>query len=196
MSWCTKFVEVTGTGWITIGNDVQYKLENRILYLQCSASKSDWKYNLMFWQEVYSASTIPMKAHQGFKELWLSIKPIIESLDFDTIVGYSQGAAIAVFVHENHYHRKGFQPMTYAFGCPRVLVNPAQELRNRFTQFIRIKNEYDLVTLVPPVLFGYRHVGVKKIIDNVAKKPKGEKLLVWLSGHSPSRYLQNLEGCK
>lgn len=191
MSYHDKLLAVTGDGWTTAGLDVQYKVEGKTLYLQCSNGASDWKHNFMFGEEVYKGGDIEVFAHRGFKALWLSVKDIIETLDFDTIVCYSQGAGIGVFAHENFYHRKGYQPWTYAFGAPRVLVNPCSELEARLTQYVRIKNRFDLVTLVPPMLMGYNHVGARRVLKNKAKRPKGENIFVWLSHHSPSRYEQN-----
>lgn len=190
----TYFREVTRGPWVTAGKDVQFKLIGKTLYIECSDGKSDWRYNLAFGKSVYDEDDVKFKAHRGFKMLWRSIKDEIEKLDFDTIVGYSQGAAIAVFVHENFYHRKGFEPVTFAFGCPRVVWSPNKALRARFTQFFRFKNPEDIVTLVPPAILGYRHVGQEVILRQRAKRPKGCNLFRWLSGHSPEMYRQRIAG--
>lgn len=193
MLWLERFIECTRGGWITAGKDVQYKVVDRVLYFQCSSGKSDWKQNFRFAESVYSGGDIEIRAHRGFKELWLSVKDVIETLEFDSIVGYSQGAALAGFAHENYFHRKGFEPcMTHAFGCPRFLFKPSKELKARFIWFVRINNPTDLVTKVPLWIMGYKHVGMNVVLKDVANKPEKESLLSWLSGHSPSRYKQNL----
>jgi hypothetical protein len=198
------FKTVTGGGWTTIGRDVQIKVVDRILYLQCSHGKSDWIQNLKFWhktyRDVYQCSDVVFKAHAGFTELWLSIKPEIEKLDFDTIVGYSQGAALAVFVHENYYHRKGSFPTTFAFGCPMVLYKPTKALENRFGYFIRVKNVNDIVTLVQGLTPGYTHIGTRYILPVVVinKRPKSCPVWHWLSGHCPDQYrlaIKKAESC-
>jgi len=184
--------------WTTIGLDVQIKLVGKTLFIQGSVSRSDWIQNFKFWKrnyrDVYKCSDVCFKAHTGFAEMWMSIKAEIEKLDFDTIVGYSQGAAIAGFVHENYLHRFGFQPMTYTFGMPRILFKPSKELKSRFASLIRIKNPHDIVTMVPTAILGYRHIGVKRVLSASAKKPAGYPILEWMSGHCPEEYRQRLEG--
>ncbi len=176
--------------WITIGKDVQYKLENKVLYLQCSVSKSDWKYNLQFGIVPYKDMEIEFKVHRGFLALWKSIRDEIRKLDFDTIVGYSQGAAIAGFVHEDFIFRKGYEPTSYVFGCPRFLWLPPKKIRGRFTKFLRHKNPRDIVTMVPPVLWGYWNAGPQVTLGGKIKRPKGYNIFLWLSGHSPFEYQQ------
>jgi hypothetical protein len=189
-----EFREVTRGPWRTYGRDVQFKVVDRVLYFECSDGKSDWRYNLAFGERVYDKSDVKFKAHRGFKALWLSIKDEIEKLDFYMIVGYSQGAAIAAFAHENYFHRFGREPVTYAFGCPRTIFAPSKELRKRFTQFYRVSNPRDIVTHVPPALFGFRHVGTEIKLKGRARRPKGCNIFRWLSGHAPEMYNLRLEG--
>lgn len=190
----TYFREVTRGPWITAGKDVQFKLIGKTLYIECSDGKSDWRYNLAFGKKVYDAGDVKFRAHRGFRALWLSIKDEIEKLDFEIVVCYSQGSGIGVFIHENFYHRKGYEPTTYAFGAPRVVWMPSKEVRTRFTQFYRIKNKEDIVTRVPPAILGYKHVGQEIVLKQRAKRPKGCNLFRWLSGHSPEMYQQRIAG--
>jgi hypothetical protein len=189
-----EFREVTRGPWITAGRDVQFKLIGRTLYVECSDGKSDWRYNLAFGKKTYDGGDVKFRAHRGFRKLWLSIKDEIEKLDFEIVVCYSQGAGIGVFIHENFYHRKGYEPTTYAFGAPRVVWMPSKELRTRFAQFYRIKNKEDIVTRVPPAILGYKHVGQEIILDRKVKRPKGCNIFRWLSGHAPEMYNLRLEG--
>jgi len=193
MSMLEKFNIVTGGDWITGGFDVQYKIVDRILYFQCTHGNDDWKENFKAGHDVYPCSDIRFKAHDGFSELWLSVKEEIEKLDFDAIVGYSQGAALAGFAHENYFHRKGRQPITWTFGCPRFLYKPSSMLEARFTNFIRYGNLGDIVTMVPPSFMGYRHVGPGKLLCHKVERPKNVPILEWLSGHSPAQYRLELE---
>lgn len=187
-----EFREVTRGPWITAGKDVQYKVVDRVLYFECSDGKSDWRYNLAFGDTVYDDGEF--RAHRGFKMLWKSIKKEIEALDFDSIVGYSQGAALALFAHENFLHRKGYEPISFVFGCPRVLYRPSGNVLSRFSQFYRFENPGDVVTKVPPAILGYRHVGQRFVLERNVKRPKGCNIFRWLSGHSPEMYERRLEG--
>lgn len=193
MSLLEKFREVTGDGWTTEGLDVQYKVVNRVLYLQCTHGASDWKQNFKAGHDVYTCSDIPFKAHGGFTELWLSIKDEIEKLDFDAICGYSEGSAIAVYIHENYFHRKGIEPITWAFGCPRVLYKPSKELKKRFSNFVRISNFGDIVTMVPLFIMGFRHIGINRILNHCVSKPKGVSWILWLTHHCPEYYQEELK---
>jgi len=183
------FNEVESPGWTTAGEDVQFKVVNRVLYLQCSHGLSDWLHNLDAVRAVYADSEVSFIAHRGFTKLWLSIKDEIEKLDFDTIVGYSEGSAIAVYVHENFYHRKGYEPRTYAFGCPAVIWKPNRALRSRFSNFTIIINPRDIVYYCA-LLLGYRHVGITKKLPRVrlSKKKTWRERLADLTGHTPERY--------
>lgn len=194
MKLIEAFNLATSGGWTTAGLDVQFKVVNRVLCFQCSASDSDWRYNLRAWGNVYDNSDIEFIGHTGFNELWESVRPIIETLHFDYIGGYSQGAAIAVRAHENFYHRKGFEPVqTFLFGCPPSIKNPSDVLRKRFSNVINLYNYNDIVFHLPK-LIGYSHVGSLCKLDSYGVcKPSSVKWAEWLSGHSPKQYRQALE---
>ena len=188
------FATVIADGWITAGEDVQYKLVGRVLYFQCSHGASDWIYNFDVAESVYPCSDIPFMMHGGFNLLWQSIRHIIEGLDFDTIVGYSQGAAIAIMAHENYFHRLGCEPLTYTFGCPGSIFMPSKKLRERFTKVVNIRNPLDIV-FFSTLIFGYRHVGTTCKLKRV--KVKATSFRQWLrelSGHTPERYQLALKG--
>lgn len=182
-------------GWITAGLDVQYKLVGRVLYLQCSHGLSDWLHNLDARRAVYPCSDVPFVAHRGFTDLWLSIKDEIEKLDFEEIVGYSEGSAIATYVHENFFHRKGYEPITIAFGCPAAIWKPSKEMKKRFSLFVTVRNPRDLVHFVA-LPFGFRHVGVGCVLRrvHVSKKRTLREWLADRTNHTPERYRLALKG--
>ena len=190
MSLLERFNKVTGGDWITAGKDVQYKIVDDTLYFQCSNGKSDWRYNFMASEDIYEKSDIPFIGHKGFNKLWQSVRKEIEGLKFSKIVGYSQGAALAIRAHENYYHRYGFEPdVTILFGCPPSIKNPSKKLKARFSRLVNYHNPRDLVYYLP-MLIGYDHVGECRTLRGKASKPSGYKLLTWLSGHSPAEYRQ------
>lgn len=188
------FDEVSGGNWITAGEGVQYKLVNRVLYFQCSNGAKDWLYNFDIAQSVYPCSDVPFMMHEGFNLLWQSIRHIIEGLDFDTIVGYSQGAAIAIMAHENYFHRLGCEPLTYTFGCPGSMFMPSKQLQKRFTKVANIINPRDIV-YYSTLIFGYRHVGITQKLEKVKIKTSSfRQLLREITHHSPERYKLALKG--
>lgn len=192
MSLLDLFKMVNGTRWITSGKDVQYKVENDTLYFQCSKGWSDWRFNLTASASVYRNSDIEFIGHRGFNELWESVRSDIEVLKFHKIVGYSQGAALAIRAHENFYHRMGFEPdVTITFGCPPSIKDPSYKLMARFSHVVNYHNPHDIVYFLPMIL-GYRHVGTSHSLKKNAARPKGCSLIRWLSGHSEEEYLQRL----
>ena len=193
MSLFYQFEVCNSDGWTTTGKDVQYKVVGDTLYFQCSHGKSDWFYNFKASESVYKDSDIEFIGHKGFNELWESVRHEIEGLKFSKIVGYSQGAALAIRAHENYFHRMGFEPdVTITFGCPASIKRPKGKLLNRFVRVVNYHNPHDIVFWLP-MLIGYKHVGASIALTNKAKRPKGFNLVSWLTGHSPEEYRQRLE---
>ena len=60
-------------------------------------------------------------------------------------------------------------------------------VKNRFENFKVVRNGNDIVTHVPPVLFGFRH------ITPMIKVGKGESEGL-IDDHRPNNYLKNLKG--
>lgn len=140
------------------------------IYLECSNGLTDWKNNFDFPAKPYKrmGKTIWF-AHRGFLRVWKSIEPYIENLIKDEditniiIVGYSHGAALAVLCHEYvWYHRPDLRSKIegYGFGCPRVFWGiKTNKLTQRWERFTVVRNIDDIVTHVPPAIFGFSHVG-------------------------------------
>lgn len=81
------------------------------------------------------------------------------------VVGYSHGGALAGLCHEcvwyyredlreNGLHGFGFEAPRF-YGCMFV----KEELKERWKNFIVIRDGSDIVTHCPPTIFGYTHVG-------------------------------------
>ncbi len=140
------------------------------IYFQDSDGAVDWLRNLDFPAAAYRREgKTAWYAHRGFLQVWNTLIPRMEPLILDpnvrqiTVVGYSHGAALAVFCHEYvRYHRPELgQTLTgYGFGCPRVVWGtvPA-DVADRWKGFTVIRNRDDVVTHLPPSVLGYRHVG-------------------------------------
>lgn len=162
------------------------------IYFAPSNSLTDWKRNFMFKAQPYKDMAIPYKVHRGFLKAWkevedIIIKKITEIQDSDphddvgnstykyrdiTIVGYSHGAALAQFCHECvWYHRLDLRKsphfITYAFEAPRIFAHKTmpKELKERWSNCILFRTNNDIVTHMPPKLFGYCDVNAVCQID-------------------------------
>ncbi len=146
-------------------------VESRLtVYFQDSDGVMDWLHNLNFPAAAYKrAGKTVWYAHGGFLKVWKSLilrmEPLIADLRVKqlTVVGYSHGAALAVFCHEYAwFHRPDLRNtlVGYGFGCPRVVWGSlSTEIYDRWKGFTVIRNREDMITHLPPSVFGYRHVG-------------------------------------
>ena len=148
------------------------------IYFEKSNGATDWKNNLDFPAKPYSEMKDSWFVHRGFLLVFKTIKPYIAPFVTDNkiksivISGYSHGAALALLAHEYCVFNRpdiASNIQGYGFGCPRVLwgtITP--RLRARFDNFTVIRNCRDIVTHLPPALFGYHHVGKMLHIGNDA----------------------------
>lgn len=152
------------------GVDYAWKREQDtlFLYFEDSDGEGDWRINLDFPIRPYKRmGKTAWRAHRGFLCAWEklieSVKPLVvdKSVKKVIVVGYSHGGAIAVLCHEYvWYNRADLRDnlFGYGFGTPRVLWGRIK-CKERWKNFTVVKNINDLVTRLPPFLFGYRHVG-------------------------------------
>jgi len=167
------------------------------IFLESSNGYEDWKNNLDFPIKFNKRENdTPFRCHRGFLRVWNSIKPYLEKDILDSSVkkiiisGFSHGAGIAILCYEYvWYHRSDLRNSLegYGFGGPRVLWGKnAKSLAYRWENFIRIKNIDDLITHLPPSLFGYFHVGKLLKIGSKGKYSK-------IDAHRPESYLKELK---
>lgn len=176
MNCLTKlFVDVDhNVKYITVGEDVDYCFKQEgptlYIYLEPSNGKLDWKHNFMFAKRPYKDMKIPYRVHRGFLKCWKYIEDIVIEKIKDTsireiiVVGYSHGGALSMLCHECcWFHRPDIRDNIWGIGfdSPRVYAGfkVKKALKERWAQYIVIRNHTDLVTHVPPFIFGYRHVG-------------------------------------
>lgn len=160
--------------YVHVENSGDYYIERHrntlYIYLECSNGTTDWKNNLDFPAKPYKRmGRAVWFAHRGFLKVWKSIEKYLEpyikdsSIKRITIVGYSHGAALAVFCHEYAwYHRPDIRDSIegYGFGCPRVFWGlKNRKMKKRWERFTVVRNIDDIVTHVPPFIFGFSHVG-------------------------------------
>lgn len=161
--------------YTTVENNGDYAVERdgNTLYLmfEWSDGKADWKSNFNFPATPYKDMGVKWMCHRGFLKVWKSIKPHIEQYVLDLtvekiiIIGYSHGAAIAALAHEyvwfNRQDLRDNNLEGYGFGSPRCYwgFKVKKKLKPRWENFYVIRNCNDIVTHVPPVFLGFRHVG-------------------------------------
>ena len=137
-----------------------------------SNSAQDWKVDLNFWKKCipYNNVNPKIRVHTGFIDAYKhpNIRPRIQrSVTPDIrcvkITGHSYGAALAVLCAvdlQYHFPHKDYEALL--FGCPRVGNRAFQKSYNkRVFKTLRVENGNDIVTKIPPALWGYRHVGAK-----------------------------------
>lgn len=166
------------------------------IFFECSNGKVDWKNNFDFPAKAYREMENKWYVHRGFLRVWKSAREYLKSKILNpnvneiVITGYSHGAALALLCHEYCvFHRPEIKNNIrgYGFGCPRVVFGILGEaVRGRFKQFYVIRNCRDIVTHIPPKIFGFRHVGNMIHIGKDAKYGL-------IDSHRPENYLEQLE---
>lgn len=148
---------------------VEYDDDTLYVYFQGSNDDIDWKNNFDFGARPYRDMSIKWRAHRGFVRVWKEIEPFIkddimnQAIKHINIIGYSHGAALAVLAHEYAwFNRPDIRDNIFGYGfeAPRVFCGRIPEsLKSRWENFYVFRNGEDIVTHVPPFIFGYKHIG-------------------------------------
>jgi triacylglycerol lipase len=197
---CSLFEKCLSIKYTDIENDgsfASYRIDNtRYIYFQHSNGKADWKNNFDFPSKVYHDNDIPWRCHRGFLKVWKSLEPYIENLLDSTdikkivVVGYSHGAALCALCYEYiWYSYPNLRNYLYgfAFGSPRIFYGKRNYdiLNARFDKFINVINADDIVTKLPPKIFGYSHTGKILYIGE-------DKNFFSIKAHRPESYRNSL----
>ncbi len=168
------FYTCLSASYTRTGVSADYAVEKRgeelIILFQKSNGALDWKNNLDFPCVPYKKMDESVwRAHRGFLRVWKEIEESVKPYIMDgsvkkiTVAGYSHGAAIAMLCHEYiWYNRPDLRDNLhgYGFGCPRVFWGlSCGDICKRWESFTVVRNIDDIVTHLPPIIFGYRHVG-------------------------------------
>lgn len=186
-----------GDNYIHVENDGDYYMkrdgDTLKLFFEWSDGKEDWRNNFRFLAipcKPYKGMKVLWFCHRGFFGVWKSVKPYVEKAILDPsvkkidIVGYSHGGPLALFCYEYcTFHRPDVEVRGMGFGCPRVFwgIVP-KSVKERLKGFKVIRNGNDIVTHVPPVVFGYHHVS--EMVKVGQTNP--------VNDHRPGEYLLHL----
>lgn len=190
---CALFVECNrDVDYTTVtqdGCEVDYKFleldDTLVICFEPSDSKIDWKINFSYWRKPYKDMGISYRVHGGFLKSFKLVRDDIRAKVLEPqengyrwkniiVVGYSHGGALSALCHELVWFERpdlreeGLVGLN--FEGPRVFAGfrIPKALKERWAHFYTFRNHADLVTHMPPILFGFRHVGeMKKIKDNV-----------------------------
>lgn len=148
---------------------IEYDNDTLYIYFEGSNGDIDWKNNFDFGAEPYKDMPTKWKAHRGFVRVWKEVEPFLKSDIMNpevkniNVVGYSHGAALAALAHEYiWFNRPDIRNNIFGYGfeSPRVFKGRIpEELIPRWENFTVFRNGNDLVTHVPPMILGYKHVG-------------------------------------
>lgn len=175
--------------YIHVENSGDYALqrEGNTLYLLLEKSDGtfDWINNFRFLARTYKKAYKNMKTkwrcHRGFLSVWKAIEPYVADSLLDPtvekiiIVGYSHGAAVAGIAHEYVWFNRpdlresGLE--SFGFGAPRFYggFKVKKGLKERWAYYHPIRNHTDVVTHLPPKIFGYCHVNDVIVVGKKAK---------------------------
>ena len=169
------------------GGDYAIEVEGNTLYIlfEWSDGAEDWRNNLDFPAKPYKRMKDKWFCHRGFLRVWKAMRDEIEDcvaltlkkhteIANITIIGYSHGGAMALLATEdmNYLYGEKFNVSGYGFGAPRVLWGYVPKaVRERISAFTTVRNIPDIVTHVPPKVFGYRDVNIKEIGKKGKYKP-------------------------
>ncbi len=174
-SLSSLFERCLAAQYIDVENSASYALEREgdhlHLLFQWSRGKNDWENNLDFPARPYRDMGKTWYCHRGFLRVWRSVRPYLHDAVHDpsvnciTVTGYSHGAALAALAHEYVWFERpdlrGGGIRGFGFGAPRVYWGLCMDpdLRQRWLDFTVVRNGKDIVTYLPPIILGYRHVG-------------------------------------
>lgn len=159
------------------------------LFFEKSNGGEDWRNNLSY-RAIDCECEGDFFCHEGFLRVWESVLPYIRwqiqspSVRRIISVGYSHGAALALLCHSYIYSMRSDireDCEGFGFGCPRVIRGRVSDEAERWSRFYRVSVAGDIVTGLPPRIFGYRHVGNA---ITVGKRGKYSKI----DAHRPEIY--------
>ncbi len=196
------FLKCLNTKYLHTKEGGSFALERKgktlYIFFEHSNGKIDWKSNLDFRVMRLENGTASFLCHRGFLRVWNSILPYIKgqiedkSVEKIVIVGYSHGGAIAGICYEYvKRNRRDIENQIegYGYGSPRFLFKWGKRSSltyDSFHGYYVVRNKNDIVTYLPPRLFGFVHVGE---IINIGKNTHYSPI----DAHRQESYVKSLE---
>lgn len=159
-------------------------------------SPENWKNNFLFCKKTipYNNKNTKIRVHSGFLRGYQSVRSKIQGkipqgICKILITGHSLGAALGTLCAVDlQYNFKNADIEVFLFGCPAV-GNKAfvRSYNKRVFKTLRITNGNDIVTKLPPKIFGYRHVGI-----NIHTGPPSLPGIISFNRHRPESYYKSL----
>ena len=209
MDLLNLYKKCLSANYTTVENGADYavrQIGTRLyLFFEWSDSATDWKNNFNFPAKPYKDMGKLWFCHRGFLKVWKSIEPYVKdaimrpTVKSVTIVGYSHGGAIAALCHEYvWFNRPDLRDKLegYGFGAPRVFWGwyMCKELKDRWVNFHIIRNINDIVTHMPPVIFGFRHINNVIKIGEKGQFASQSVKIKSVNAHMADNYIYSLEG--
>lgn len=174
-----------------VGDGVNYAFvefsDTLYIFFEASRQPIDWKMNFDFKHKLYKM----FKVHRGFLKCYSQVRNIIldkiYNNDYDKIivVGYSHGASLCTLAIEDiNYHFSNKEIVGYAFESPRA-IKCKKKYKYLWDNLTIIRCNQDLVTHLPPKLFGYSDVGHMLKIKGNTKLVKGWWIPKCIKSHYP-----------
>ncbi len=147
-----------------------------VVAFQGSVSKEDWDDNFKFKLESFNEKMITpydvksnIKVHKGFLEQWMNVRDLLfkkfeeSGKEKAIFLGHSLGAALSTLAsldfQYNYLRLQKNEILNFAFALPRVGNSDfVKSYNNRVPNTYRFNYLNDIVTRVPPVWLGYKHV--------------------------------------
>jgi hypothetical protein len=163
------------------GDDVNYAFieekDTLYIYFQGSNSITDWVRNFWFFKKPYKDMETPYYVHGGFLAAWKEVEDIIINKITETLpdsseykwkrivtIGYSHGGALSGLCHECvWFHRPDIRDNIFGIGfeSPRFYhgFHVKKQLKERWENYIIVRNHNDIVTHCPFLTMCFCHVG-------------------------------------
>lgn len=138
------------------------------IYFEWSNGKTDWLNNFNFPARPYRDMNDIWFCHRGFLKVWKALEPHLKphilkpNVENINVVGYSHGGAIAQLCYEYiKFNRPEVNVVGIGYGAPRVVWGKVSDtVKERFKDFVLVRNGNDLVTHLPPKFLGFRELGM------------------------------------
>lgn len=167
--------------WNNTSGDVSWKLENGVMYFQCTHGLRDWVRNLLVLPSYTKIRGEDLFIPLGLRTSWEEIEPIVRETPCIGYVGYSLGGEFASLSSAIT------RLPAIAFGCPNFYLGKETDIFNEVRYYT---NSHDILANLP---LGYKKGKFNVLLCRDYDRPSGVPVYEWFSHHSPAEYRLQLE---